>query len=405
LLTTRYEAKIASNINAQVRGNMQLGWIDFSKEERNKIVSILRLLGTQTAVDELGIGTIRDAFSDMLFPGISTLQTRAKYFVLIPYLFMLAEREKFSNFSDVRLWITKQEDLLVKTLIENSGEVEGIIGNRIFKQGRNVKYKPSILYWNGLRTLGILRYPKLSMDDAFRITYQHSVKNREISLKSEGVSDAADDVDAINDSPVIFSPIKPTYDVLTQSKINLTKNEAEYLFHQFTKSENAKDSLLKYMLENHLVFESFEDFETDNLPVKLKETVRLAQDFADFIYGAHLLYNVIYSDGKDQNIENSFNQWKGSSNSIIDIKKVLEVSNCHGMTEKFILEFDKNIREGNVDAAKQLIIARERFIKRDRAKLCKPEQFRYESPRHDYKLDYRYGNASLIIKDILKGME
>lgn len=56
---------------------MQIGWVDFSKTERDKVVSILRLLGTQTALDELGIGTVRDAFSDMLFPGISTLQTRA----------------------------------------------------------------------------------------------------------------------------------------------------------------------------------------------------------------------------------------------------------------------------------------------------------------------------------------
>lgn len=59
---------------------MQIGWVDFSKTERDKVVSILRLLGTQTALDELGIGTVRDAFSDMFFPGISTLQTRAKYF-------------------------------------------------------------------------------------------------------------------------------------------------------------------------------------------------------------------------------------------------------------------------------------------------------------------------------------
>ena len=54
---------------------MQIGWVDFSKTERDKVVSILRLLGTQTALDELGIGTVRDAFSDMFFPGISTLQT------------------------------------------------------------------------------------------------------------------------------------------------------------------------------------------------------------------------------------------------------------------------------------------------------------------------------------------
>ena len=72
---------------------MQIGWIDYSKKEGNKIVSILRLLGTQGTIDEIGIGSVRDAFSDLLFPGISVLQTRAKYFVLIPYLFNLATKE------------------------------------------------------------------------------------------------------------------------------------------------------------------------------------------------------------------------------------------------------------------------------------------------------------------------
>ena len=62
---------------------MEIGFIDYSKDERNKILSTLKLLGEQTALDELGIGVIRDAYADLLFPGVSTLQTRAKYFVII----------------------------------------------------------------------------------------------------------------------------------------------------------------------------------------------------------------------------------------------------------------------------------------------------------------------------------
>ena len=79
---------------------MQIGFIDFSKEERNKVLATLKLLSTQTALDELGIGSIRDAYSDILFPGISTIQTRAKYFVLIPYLFEKAAKQKLSNGSE-----------------------------------------------------------------------------------------------------------------------------------------------------------------------------------------------------------------------------------------------------------------------------------------------------------------
>ena len=99
---------------------MQIGWVDFSKTERDKVVSILRLLGTQTALDELGIGTVRDAFSDMLFPGISTLQTRAKYFVILPYLFAQAENHRFKHRRDVLAYIHNEEFTLVKTLVKNS---------------------------------------------------------------------------------------------------------------------------------------------------------------------------------------------------------------------------------------------------------------------------------------------
>lgn len=57
---------------------MQLGWIDFSKEDRQKAFDVINLLSEQGAVDELGIGVIRDAFANYFFPGTSTIQTRAK---------------------------------------------------------------------------------------------------------------------------------------------------------------------------------------------------------------------------------------------------------------------------------------------------------------------------------------
>lgn len=66
--------------------NMQLGWIDFSKEDRQKALDVINLLSEQGAVDELGIGIIRDAFANYFFPGTSTIQTRAKYFLIVPYV-------------------------------------------------------------------------------------------------------------------------------------------------------------------------------------------------------------------------------------------------------------------------------------------------------------------------------
>ena len=43
---------------------MQLGWIDFSKNERNKVLSVIHQLEEPAAVDELGLGAIRDGFAD-----------------------------------------------------------------------------------------------------------------------------------------------------------------------------------------------------------------------------------------------------------------------------------------------------------------------------------------------------
>ena len=63
-----------------------IGWIDFSSEHREKVRTVLDLLKKRGVIDELGIGVIRDSFADRMFPGFSTIQTRAKYFTLTAYL-------------------------------------------------------------------------------------------------------------------------------------------------------------------------------------------------------------------------------------------------------------------------------------------------------------------------------
>ena len=73
---------------------MQLGWIDFSKTERSKILSVLDLLSESGTLDELGIAAVRDGFSNLFFPGTSTIQTRAKYFFAVPYALKQLETYK-----------------------------------------------------------------------------------------------------------------------------------------------------------------------------------------------------------------------------------------------------------------------------------------------------------------------
>ena len=51
----------------------QIGWIDFSPKDRNRVKRFMDIMGMGGVVDELGIGMIRDAMSNKLFPGFSTL--------------------------------------------------------------------------------------------------------------------------------------------------------------------------------------------------------------------------------------------------------------------------------------------------------------------------------------------
>src|SRR5438309_11598756 len=67
-------------------------WLDYSERERRKMLDVVDLFREHDTRDELGIGSVRDAFADMLFPGTSTIMTRARYFLLVPWAYQSLER-------------------------------------------------------------------------------------------------------------------------------------------------------------------------------------------------------------------------------------------------------------------------------------------------------------------------
>ena len=52
-----------------------LAWIDFDHADRTRARQIMDLFDEKDTRDELGLGSIRDALSDLMFPGTSTIQT------------------------------------------------------------------------------------------------------------------------------------------------------------------------------------------------------------------------------------------------------------------------------------------------------------------------------------------
>lgn len=61
-----------------------LSWVDFSDSDRRTMLNIISMFSGKETLDELGIGSVRDAFADRFFPGTSTIHTRARYMFFVP---------------------------------------------------------------------------------------------------------------------------------------------------------------------------------------------------------------------------------------------------------------------------------------------------------------------------------
>ena len=102
------------------------------------VVDLFRDKGT---VDELGLGVIRDAFADRLFPGTSTLQSRTRYWLFVPWLYLQLESERTPSSRADERERRLQADL-VRALVAG-GESEGVIG--IEARDRSSAPGPSVL--------------------------------------------------------------------------------------------------------------------------------------------------------------------------------------------------------------------------------------------------------------------
>ncbi len=139
-------------------------WLDYSEHERQKMLDAINLFQEKDTRDELGLGTIRDTFADMLFPGTSTIQTRARYFLFIPWIYTLLEsRQVDSDRMDFER--KKMEVSLIYELLKTDDQ-DGLIGT---DAREDLQRFPSSIYWLGLGKWG------LRIFDGSQYQYQKSV--------------------------------------------------------------------------------------------------------------------------------------------------------------------------------------------------------------------------------------
>ena len=132
-----------------------IGWLDHSEAEQRQIRDLLQMFTDKGTVDDLGIGTVRDAISNRLFPGTSVTQTRARYFLFIPWIFLRAESKYPTQILD------RSDDMerhLIGSLLEAEDQ-DGLIGRQV---GKDIRMLPSGLYWSGLSSYGIFLQPSLT---------------------------------------------------------------------------------------------------------------------------------------------------------------------------------------------------------------------------------------------------
>ena len=129
------------------------GWLDSSERERRAVLELVSALNEPGTLDELGIGSIRDTIADTLFPGTSTIQTRARYFLFVPWILQQVERSSTRRHEERARSLQLQ---LCNALDEAHGPNQGVIG----REARAALQRwPLSLYWLGLARWGIRRYP------------------------------------------------------------------------------------------------------------------------------------------------------------------------------------------------------------------------------------------------------
>jgi len=72
----------------------KFGWVDFDEQDRQQMLDVVDMFRIRDTRDELGIGQIRDAFADYFFPGTNTIQTRVRYMLFIPWIYLELERKR-----------------------------------------------------------------------------------------------------------------------------------------------------------------------------------------------------------------------------------------------------------------------------------------------------------------------
>lgn len=410
---------------------MQLGYINFSQEERNNLYKVIQSIREPHAIDELGIGRIRDAFSNKMFPGMSTLHNRAKYFVVLPCLYHQAEKGVYNSKNEVIQKVLDLEIKLTRQLVEwckgvNASENYGITGSTVIdaaekSSSKYVKYDPSYIYWGGLVTYGFVR----TDGNVYQLIFERSKHpEKHCKLMSDGCDGDSED---LSGRLQLFDTggLNYKFDGKTPISIKLTRQEAEFIKLKITRSEKSRNSLLSYLLTN-------DEFPTDKkrfldlgnewngLPDEYCRLYLLAARFSKFIYMLRIFYNYIYikkthqdpdeGEIKSQEMLQRYkdfyaeNKEELSKEKLEEVLKYVDNDVADIYVKSFVRQAAEYVENKQFDKLEECIIRREKKTKEAAAKLTYWRKYVGKEHVEASELDYRWSRVSSMIKEIKEGL-
>lgn len=396
---------------------MQIGFVNFNTEEKKRVAKMMQLLQESEAIEELGIGRVRDHFSNTLFPGTSTLQHHAKYFVVMPSLYYHTafKSRKFQNLAEVSRYIKEAEVQITRQMAKwdnnqiNTTET-GITGINTLKDALNdynkyVKYDPAYIYGSGLARYGII--PDTGVERLIlELNKKHYADpHNKGALKNE---DTTEDADDLTGDKQVIKTCGESYDFFNGKTMPLALTEKEASFMKDRIHSSCDGTMLAYLIDSKYEFpERIGYFEIEELLLELDpKVVNVYKKSVLFSKLMHLIdwrFNYSYFDsfGNTDEAEVCKDEYE---KLLVEYKEVILNEDAFKALFDYTRSIDMMLTEfceacykaiigGEPTRVDQLVKAREHTVKRERSKIGNsayknqgrgkplPNTFRWETVR------------------------
>ena len=393
-----------------------LAWLDFNTAERERTQRVLALFDERDTRDELGLGGIRDSFSDHFFPGTSTIQTRLRYLLFIPWIYQDLERRRTPS-REITARARKLELDLTEPLLSVHGADAGVFG-RVAKE--RLKRLPSSVYWAALRQYDICRYQGGRED--FHRNFESLWRRRQQSREE---NDGGREVLDYSWHPKLPAPPK---DFPQSPNFLLTTKEAEFFQHCL--EARFPDSLLMFLAWHcrpvNVEF-PWEHPELATFSEAHRELLDHARLFSETMYGAAILYNWMLAEAvpmkeKATEYEEMFEDWAkemmvaGPRIRHWNFRRLWEIVRHpnHTVTvaaREFVetwvtLLLQHGVDLGRLKEGRSLVRSREMRLKGPRSRFSNRRALeQWGGAAGVGRISFRWGNANQFLWDLWEGLQ